>query len=254
MSDDPNMPDEPGTDLQKDRRRALRARAENVAPWLRSIPGPGFGTVLALIVAQLIFGLAAPAEEWAEVVSVLIQALILWSAMVAARIPETVRRVSGALIAAVVVLTAIIWVAPGVELGELLPTLISVGLIVFTPLVIILGVIRSIRVEGTITLHVMYGVLSIYLLLGLAFSLMFAAVAEVDSANFFTNNASETTANFLYFSFVTMTTVGYGDLAAAQGVGRSLAIALALTGQIYLVTIVAVIVSNLGAGRREPGA
>ena len=41
-------------------------------------------------------------------------------------------------------------------------------------------------------------------------------------------------------------TVGYGDLAAASGVGRAFAIALALTGQIYLVTVVAIIVSCVG--------
>jgi hypothetical protein len=248
------MPDEPSTRLEEDRRMALRARAEDLAPWLRSIPGPGFGTVLALIVVQLCFGLAAPSEEWADFVSILLQAMILWSAMVAARIPKGVRRASGALIAAVVVGTGIIVLAPGIELGEVLPSLISVGLIVFTPLVIILGVQRSIRIEGTITLHVMYGVLSIYLLLGLAFSLVFQIIGDLSSANFFANDASETTANFLYFSFVTMTTVGYGDLSAAEGIGRAFAIALALTGQIYLVTIVALIVSNLGARRSEPGA
>ena len=48
-----------------------------------------------------------------------------------------------------------------------------------------------------------------------------------------------------------MTTVGYGDLAAASGVGRAFAIALTLTGQIYLVTVVAIIVSNLG-NRSDP--
>jgi hypothetical protein len=156
--------------------------------------------------------------------------------------------------AAVVVVTGIIVVAPGIELGEVLPSLISVGLIVFTPLVIILGVQRSIRVEGTITLHVMYGVLSIYLLLGLAFSLVFQVIGDLSSANFFASDAAESTANFLYFSFVTMTTVGYGDLSAAEGIGRAFSVALALTGQIYLVTIVAVIVSTLGARRSEPGA
>ena len=74
------------------------------------------------------------------------------------------------------------------------------------------------------------------------------------AANFFASDAAESTANYLYFSFVTMTTVGYGDLSAAEGIGRAFAIALALTGQIYLVTIVALIVSNLGARRSEPGA
>jgi hypothetical protein len=51
-----------------------------------------------------------------------------------------------------------------------------------------------------------------------------------------------------------MTTVGYGDLAAAEGIGRAFAIALALSGQIFLVTVVAVIVSNLGARHDESSA
>jgi hypothetical protein len=60
----------------------------------------------------------------------------------------------------------------------------------------------------------------------------------------------DTTRNFLYFSFVTITTVGYGDLTAGTNLGRSIAIAEALTGQIYLVTVVATIVGGLGSRRR----
>ena len=55
--------------------------------------------------------------------------------------------------------------------------------------------------------------------------------------------------NLLYFSFVTITTVGYGDFTAATDLGRSLAITEALIGQIYLVTVVAAIVGGLGARR-----
>jgi uncharacterized MnhB-related membrane protein len=44
--------------------------------------------------------------------------------------------------------------------------------------------------------------------------------------------------------------MGYGDLSAATDLGRSVAIAEALIGQIYLVTVVAVIVGGLGRGRR----
>jgi hypothetical protein len=61
-----------------------------------------------------------------------------------------------------------------------------------------------------------------------------------------------TTKNFLYFSFVTITTVGYGDLTAGTSLGCSIAIAEALTGQIYLVTVVAAIVGVLGGRAATP--
>jgi hypothetical protein len=57
--------------------------------------------------------------------------------------------------------------------------------------------------------------------------------------------------DFLYLSYATLTTVGYGDLVAATNLGRSLAITEALVGQLYLVTVVAVIISNLEPGRRR---
>ena len=92
----------------------------------------------------------------------------------------------------------------------------------------------------------MFGVVAIDLLLGYGFSLVFQAIGDLGSGEFFASAAAESPANFLYVSFVTMTTVGYGDLAAADGVGRAFAMTLALTGQIYLVTVVAIIVSSLG--------
>ena len=61
-----------------------------------------------------------------------------------------------------------------------------------------------------------------------------------------TNHAS--IQDFLYFSFVTQTTVGYGDFTAAGDLGRALCVVEALVGQLYLVTIIAVLVSRM-AGR-----
>jgi hypothetical protein len=57
----------------------------------------------------------------------------------------------------------------------------------------------------------------------------------------------------MYFSYITMTTVGYGDYTAAGNLGRTLSASEALFGQLYLVTVVAVVVSRLGR-RREPRA
>jgi Ion channel len=66
---------------------------------------------------------------------------------------------------------------------------------------------------------------------------------------FFANGASATVSRCLYYSFTTLTTVGYGDLTAATNLGHTLSVTEALMGQIYLVTIVSLIVGNLGRTR-----
>jgi hypothetical protein len=53
----------------------------------------------------------------------------------------------------------------------------------------------------------------------------------------------------MYFSFITMATVGYGDLTPIGGLGRALAVMEGMLGQIYLVTAVAALVGNLGYTR-----
>ena len=109
---------------------------------------------------------------------------------------------------------------------------------------------RGVRTEGAVTLHTMFGVLCIYLLIGMLFSSAYALVGDAQSEPFFGSGIDPDISDYLYFSFATMTTVGYGDLAAATDLGRSVAITEALIGQIYLVTVVAVIVGSLS--RRQP--
>ena len=81
-------------------------------------------------------------------------------------------------------------------------------------------------------MQTMFRVLCIYLLLGLLFGTLFGAIQSLSEESFFTND-EHSTSDFLYFSFATLTTVGYEDLVAATNLGRSLAIAEALIGQIY---------------------
>ena len=92
-------------------------------------------------------------------------------------------------------------------------------------------------IEAGASATTMFGVLCIYLLIGSLFAFVYGVVPSVGSGDFFAQQGDlDTTKNFLYFSFVTITTVGYGDLTAGTSLGRSLAISEALTGQIYLVT------------------
>ena len=73
------------------------------------------------------------------------------------------------------------------------------------------------------------------------------------SGSFFAQDVPATVSRCLYFSFTTLTTVGYGDLTAASNLGHTLSVAEALAGQIYLVTVVSVIVANLGRRARRGG-
>jgi uncharacterized membrane protein len=79
---------------------------------------------------------------------------------------------------------------------------------------------------------------------------VYAAVNAIGSSSFFSEVADPDRGDFLYYSFTTLTTTGFGDLTAAAELGRTLSVVEALTGQIYLVTVVALIVSNLRPRRR----
>lgn len=98
------------------------------------------------------------------------------------------------------------------------------------------------------------GVLSLYMLMGMFFAFVYGALDRLGGDPFFAEGTPATVANCLYYSFTTLTTVGYGDLVARSDVGHTLSIFEALTGQIYLVTVVSLIVGNLGRRvRPQPG-
>ena len=133
--------------------------------------------------------------------------------------------------------------------------IVALPYVLLTPVAIASGLVKHFREEGGVTMQTMFGVLCLYLLVGLSFGVGFAVVEELSNSDFFISGAARGD-DFLYYSFATLTTVGYGDLVAATDLGRSLSITEALIGQIYLVTVVAVIVSNLrpaGSSRRAQG-
>ena len=84
------------------------------------------------------------------------------------------------------------------------------------------------------------------------FAFVFGAVDNLGDEPFFAQGVAATPQRCSYFSFSTLTTVGFGDLTARGDLGRTLAVLEALIGQLYLVTVVSVGVSNL-APRVRPG-
>jgi Ion channel len=81
------------------------------------------------------------------------------------------------------------------------------------------------------------------------FASVFMTVGTLGDIGFFSQIDEPTSVDFLYFSFVTLTTVGYGDRTAASDLGRMLAVTEALFGQLYLVTVVALVIGNVGRDR-----
>jgi hypothetical protein len=104
-------------------------------------------------------------------------------------------------------------------------------------------VVRRVLAKRTVTIQSIYGALSAYIILGLMFASGFAAVDHLTTTDFFANNEPANTQTFQYFSFTTLTTLGYGDFTAGESGGRSIAVMEALTGQVFLATLVARLVA-----------
>jgi hypothetical protein len=117
-------------------------------------------------------------------------------------------------------------------------------------------VVRRVLAMPTVTMQSIYGALSAYLIIGLMFAACYAAFEHIGQQDFFANNQPANTQTFQYFSFTTLTTLGYGDFTAAANGGRAIAVMEALTGQVFLATLVARLVAAFESPsrRRSPPA
>jgi hypothetical protein len=104
-------------------------------------------------------------------------------------------------------------------------------------------VVRRVLAKPTVTIQSIYGALSAYLIVGLMFAACYAAFQRLGTENFFADNQPVNTQTLQYFSFTTLTTLGYGDFTAARNGGRSIAVLEAMAGQVFLATLVARLVS-----------
>jgi hypothetical protein len=204
----------------------------------------GYGVVLLLVLAFASFQVAAPEADWSRFVGIGFGAATLATAVWAARAQRRfVRLVAGATV--LLALGALVVLVVTGDLSEAPAALVNALLILFAPAVIGAGLVRDVRAEGGVTVSTLSGVLAIYLLLGMAFALLGGAASAIEDSPYFTGDPDPPPSDLIYFSYVTLTTTGYGDLSPVSDMARTLAVAEGLIGQIYLVTVVATIVANL---------
>jgi hypothetical protein len=130
----------------------------------------------------------------------------------------------------------------GADFGSTAAGLIGLMLAFAAPVIIL----RRILASSTITVRLVLGALAIYLLVGLTYAYLYPVIGAVTNQSFFVQTSEPAAVDYVYFSYVTLTTVGYGDFTAATSVGRMVAVSEALTGQLYLVSAVALLVGNIG--------
>ena len=212
----------------------------HVGPFLRRLQASrSYGFVLLLVLTTFGFVAAAPEDAWAGAVLVLLLVLTLgvalWtSATSRLDLVATCLAVVGAVGAILELLTTNANATGLLGLLDVLLIAATCGVIVF-----------GIGDQHGVNFQSVLGALCIYLMIGLLYAFAYGAIAAFQSGPFFAQGTDGTASIRLYFSVVSLATVGYGDYTAATDLGRTVAGSEGLLGQVYLVTVVAVIVSRL---------
>lgn len=209
----------------------------------------GYGVVLLLVAASIVVQMSLPNSDGVRFLTIALQAATLVAAVRASGLRRRGTRLAAVTAVFVVIASAIAWLVGG-DIPQAPAAIVNGLLVAVAPVTIARGLLAGLREQG-VTASTLAGVLAIYLLAGMFFSFLYGAVDAIDADALFAQVAGGDPQDQLYFSFVTLCTVGYGDLTPGSGVARAFSVSEMLIGQIYLVTIVSLIVSNLGARQRR---
>ena len=214
-----------------------------------------YGLLLAVLIASylisaLVGGRASPLTE---VIGDTQLALFAVAGLLALRVSPPRRRPVRTVAAAILVASAIgtvIGVHLGGDAGRGAASVWTAALLLVTVTLLV----RQILSHPSVTVQSIYGAISAYLLIGLMFAACYSAMYFLHGRSFFSGGQRGTASAFQYFSFTTLTTLGYGDFTAATSLGRAVAMLEAMTGQIFLATLVAKLVASFRPRPRGDGA
>jgi hypothetical protein len=198
----------------------------------------GYGLVLLMIVATYVLAVTV-AERWATTVLVFVQIGTVWLALRTSQARRGLLRVANVLFASAAV-AAVGELFTGRD-SDLRPFVFIAASLLYV--VAPVSIVRHVAYRREVDQETMLGALAAYLLIGMAFAFAYRSLGAIETEPFFGAGGEGTLGDDLFFSFVTLTTTGYGNLVPAGNPGQSLAVAEALVGQLFLVTAVGKLVS-----------
>ena len=207
-----------------------------------------YGAVFLLMMALLVFVIVAPAGDATRAGVLALEGAALLVVVATSRERRAVRNARVRILGVIAVL-----VVAGVAVGAFpLPVVLATNSILMVCILVTLvgGLLRLVRLHG-VTIQVVAGALTIYVLTGVIFAWVVSLVADAGDAAFFAQGGDVTQGERVYYSFTVLTTTGFGDLTAATPVGQALAVVEMLIGQLYLVTVIGVLVGDFASRSRS---
>jgi Ion channel len=238
------MPDDPDHQVLE-RRRLQRPRR-----LIQAFSSPdSYGLVLLLIVVTYVLSATATAA-WAVSLVLFVQIVTIWTTLQASQARRRLRKATSAILVisgAVAILNLFISREPA---GDGVMAVFSGLLYLAAPVIIV----RHLVLRRTVDTQTVLGAIAAYLMVGMSFAFSYRALGALQAGPFFGSQGEGTFSQDLFFSFTTLTTTGYGNLVPAANPGQTFAVGEMLTGQLFLVTAVAKVVSTWrpGPGRGRP--
>jgi Ion channel len=206
-----------------------------------------YASLLVLLLANFFLLELVDDPRWGALGSTLLSAAALVVAISDPDAGQRITRRHAIQIGVCVALAPLVLVVDSASILGIVYLLPAALLVTATLPVTISRVLRHRR----ITHETVLGALCAYVLLGLLFAFLYLAVQELREAPFFAQPGPHAQSEYLYFSFVALTTLGFGDLSPSVGLPQALTVLEALGGQVFLVTLVARLVT-LWVRQSEP--
>jgi hypothetical protein len=208
-------------------------------------PRDRYGLALLLLIGSVVIFAISDHSALGRVLLLATQGLAVVVVFRASRLPRRLQRGAAAVIALLITAGSATAITGG-EGGLWAPAVVGALLVLAAPV----AIVQRLRQHRQIDFSTVLGALCLYVLGGLAFAYVYMVIGDLGGEPFFLQVEHGRPVDFVYFSFVTLATLGYGDLTPAGDTGRMLAVTETVLGQLYLVGAVAALVSNLGRIRK----